>query len=111
MNNQINETNEFHNPKTNTITIAYPNDAESIERHTHFMLEEIEESDGYIVCYPYGDKNAPIVATFKNGIIYLTIERDCYDIEMSSIHLVGEIAEIYYDSEDIELVRKHLANK
>jgi hypothetical protein len=104
----LTQTYTFHSGTSATIINAYPKDAITDERQTHFMPEEIEESDGYIVCYPYADKNAPIVATIKDGFVFLTIERDCYEIEMGLVHLVGEIAEIYYDSEDIELVREHL---
>ena len=106
-------TSQFINTNTNTCTFAYPKDAESIERHSHFMPEEIEESDGYIVSYPYGNQDAPIVAIIKNNHVYLTIDRDCYEIEMQFIHfvvmeLVGKIAEIYFDTEDVTLVRECL---
>ena len=110
---RITETYEYVNTNTNTRTFVYPKDAESIERHTHFMPEEIEESDGYIVSYPYGDKNAPIVAIIKNNHVYLTIDRDCYEFEMQFVHfavleLIGKITEIYFDTEDVTLVRECL---
>lgn len=98
----------FTNPNTHTQTFAYPKTEESPERFTHFTPEEIEESDGYIVSYPYGDSNCAIVGTYKDGLIFITFERDCYSFKLNMLHLVGALAEIWYDTEDIDKIREHI---
>lgn len=103
---------EFLNEKTKTLTISYPKELNAYDMHhqffmLHFLPEEIEEADAFIVSYPFG-KPYPIVAYVKNGYIQLTIDRDCYEIELQFIHLIGDIAEIYYETEDVTLVREYL---
>ena len=106
-----NQTYEFINPETNTLTTTNPITEESDIRNWYFPDYELENAEGYIVCYPYGHKDAPITATYGNDFIYMTIDRDCYQFEMSFIHLVGDIAEIWYDTEDVTLVREYLKYK
>ena len=92
-----------------TVILSYDKYEETVERHTHLTDEEIEDSDGYIVVYPYGQKSAPIVSTIKGKYIYLTIDRDCYEIEKEFIQILGDIAEIYFDTEDVTFIREYLA--
>lgn len=105
-----NKTKTLVNENTKTIVIAYDINTDSPERNTHFYPEEIAESDGYIVSYPYGEE-CPIVATINNETIYLVIDRDCYDIPLAELKVVGDIAEIWYDTEDVTFVREYFKNK
>jgi len=95
------------NPETETIVTAYATNFETEYRDAFFHPSELEDADGYIVALPYGEK-APILATLKDKRIYVTFERDCYDFEMHFIHLLGDLAEIWYDTEDIDMIREFI---
>lgn len=103
----LTQTYEFVNTNTNTRTFAYPKDVKFAEKETHFLPEEIENADGFIVSYPF-NQPYPIVAHIQNDFIQLCIDRDCYEIELQFVHLIADIAEIYWDTEDVTLVREYL---
>lgn len=72
-------------------------------------LDYLKDIEFYILVSPY-KQGFHIEAYVKEGWIYITFERDDYKIEANfkGLQIISTMAEIWYDTEDIEIIREYL---
>jgi hypothetical protein len=72
-------------------------------------LDYFKDAEFYLLINPY-NKGCFIEASVQNGWIDITFDRDVYKIpaNLGGLEIVTIMAEIWYDTEDIEIIREYL---